>query len=66
MRQQFARSPFLVAFQSGWFRFSLCTVHIYYGDNSGPQLQQRIEEIRKEGEEARRKADVAVNPKAFE
>lgn len=46
-RQQFARSPFLVAFQSGWFRFSLCTVHIYYGDNSGPQLQQRIEEIRK-------------------
>ncbi|PZP45529.1 MAG: endonuclease [Azospirillum brasilense] len=46
-RQQFARSPFLVAFQSGWFRFSLCTVHIYYGDDSGNQLQQRIDEIRK-------------------
>lgn len=46
-RQQFARSPFLVAFQSGWFRFSLCTVHIYYGDDSGDQLQQRIDEIRK-------------------
>ena len=29
-RQQFARTPFLVAFQSGWFRFSRCTVHIYY------------------------------------
>lgn len=46
-RQQFARSPFLVAFQAGWFRFSLCTVHIYYGDDSGDQLQQRIDEIRK-------------------
>ncbi len=47
IQQQFARSPFLVAFQSGWFRFSLCTVHIYYGDDSGDQLQQRIDEIRK-------------------
>ena len=47
MKQQFARSPFLVAFQSGWFRFSLCTVHIYYGKDSGPELQRRIEEIRK-------------------
>lgn len=46
-RQQFARSPFMVAFQSGWFRFSLCTVHIYYGDDSGDQLQRRIDEIRK-------------------
>lgn len=46
-RQQFARSPFLVAFQSGWFRFSLCTVHIYYGADAGDQLQQRIDEIRK-------------------
>jgi hypothetical protein len=46
-RQQFARSPFLVAFQSGWFRFSLCTVHIYYGKDSGDQLQRRIDEIRK-------------------
>lgn len=46
-RQQFARSPFLVAFQSGWFRFSLCTVHIYYGDDTGDKLQQRIDEIRK-------------------
>lgn len=46
-RQQFARSPFLVAFQSGWFRFSLCTVHIFYGDDSGEKLQRRIDEIRK-------------------
>ncbi|MDM0114160.1 endonuclease/exonuclease/phosphatase family protein [Variovorax sp. J22R133] len=46
-KQQFARSPFLVAFQSGWFRFSLCTVHIYYGSESGAQLQRRIEEIKR-------------------
>jgi hypothetical protein len=45
VEQQFARSPFLVAFQSGWFRFSLCTVHIYYGSNSGEKLAQRISEI---------------------
>jgi hypothetical protein len=42
---QFARTPFLVAFQSGWFRFSLCTVHIYYGKPSGPELRRRIGEI---------------------
>jgi endonuclease/exonuclease/phosphatase family metal-dependent hydrolase len=45
IKQQFARSPFLVAFQSGWFRFSLCTVHIYYGTASGEPLKRRIAEI---------------------
>jgi len=45
--QQFSRSPFLVAFQSGWFKFSLCTVHIYYGADTGEKLDQRIEEIRR-------------------
>ncbi|MGQ0696602.1 MAG: endonuclease/exonuclease/phosphatase family protein [Panacagrimonas sp.] len=45
MKQQFARSPFLVAFQSGWFRFSLCTVHIYYGADSGEELKRRVAEI---------------------
>lgn len=44
--QQFARTPFLVAFQAGWFRFNLCTVHIYYGKDSGEALRQRIGEIR--------------------
>lgn len=45
VKQQFARTPFLVAFQSGWFRFSLCTVHIYYGSDSGEELKRRIAEI---------------------
>jgi endonuclease/exonuclease/phosphatase family metal-dependent hydrolase len=42
---QFARSPFLVAFQSGWFQFSLCTAHLYYGAASGAALKRRIAEI---------------------
>lgn len=44
---QFARTPFLVAFQAGWFHFNLCTVHIYYGDESGEKLNRRIAEIRR-------------------
>jgi endonuclease/exonuclease/phosphatase family metal-dependent hydrolase len=42
---QFARSPFLVAFQAGWFQFSLCTAHLYYGAASGAALKRRIAEI---------------------
>ena len=43
--RQFVRTPFLVAFQSGWFKFKLCTVHIYFGSDSGEKLKRRIEEI---------------------
>ncbi len=43
--KQFRRTPFVVSFQAGWFRFDLCTVHIYYGTDSGPKLQERIGEI---------------------
>jgi len=46
-KKQFARTPFLVKFQCGWCRFSLCTVHLYYGSASGPQFNQRVEEIDK-------------------
>jgi endonuclease/exonuclease/phosphatase family metal-dependent hydrolase len=44
--RQFARTPFIVAFQAGWFKFMLCTVHIYYGADSGEKLERRIEEIK--------------------
>lgn len=44
-QHQFARSPFLVRFQSGWFKFNLCTVHLYYGDTSGEGYQRRVAEI---------------------
>ncbi len=43
--QQFARTPFVVAFQSAWFKFNLCTVHIYFGAESGEKLKRRIGEI---------------------
>lgn len=43
--RQFARTPFIVSFQSGWFRFDLCTVHIYFGAESGEKLKRRIKEI---------------------
>ena len=40
---QFNRTPYLVAFQAGWFKFNICTVHIYYG--SDKDTRQRIAEI---------------------
>jgi endonuclease/exonuclease/phosphatase family metal-dependent hydrolase len=42
---QFARTPFSVAFQAGWFKFKICTVHIYYGKASGAELTHRKREI---------------------
>jgi len=44
--EQFVRTPFVVAFQAGWFKFNLCTVHLFYGAASGNKLQRRIDEIR--------------------
>ena len=41
---QFARTPFCVAFQAGWFRFILTTVHVYYG-TSNKENARRVEEI---------------------
>jgi endonuclease/exonuclease/phosphatase family metal-dependent hydrolase len=42
---QFKRTPFIASFQSGWLKFDICTVHLYYGESSGKKLDQRIEEI---------------------
>ena len=44
--KQFARTPFAALFQAGWFKFEICTVHIYYGAETGPKLEQRIQEIK--------------------
>lgn len=56
-REQFNRTPFLVAFQAGWFRFNICTVHIYYGDKANTEERKR--EIREIAEffAARQKKD---------
>jgi exonuclease III len=46
-QQQFARSPFIVSFQSGWFKFYMITTHIYYGDDNkkGEKFARRVSEI---------------------
>jgi len=38
---QFNRTPFLVSFQAGWFKFNLCTVHIYYGTKTDTVRRKR-------------------------
>jgi len=48
--QQFRRTPFAALFQSAWFKYEICTVHIYYGSESGDELKERIEEIQRVGE----------------
>ena len=44
--EQFSRTPYVVSFQSGWFKFSLCTVHLYYGAETGAKLARRVAEIK--------------------
>ena len=45
---QFARTPFCVAFQAGWFNFNIATVHIYYGKATDTQIEERrLAEIKK-------------------
>lgn len=46
-RRQFARTPFMCSFQSGWFKFMFSTVHIYFGASSGVKYKRRVEEINK-------------------
>ena len=43
--RQFSRTPFMCAFQSGWFKFNFSTVHIYFGADSGEKYQRRVAEI---------------------
>ena len=41
---QYARTPFMVGFRTGWFKFTICTTHIYYG-KSVAEDPQRVREI---------------------
>jgi len=43
---QFARTPFCVAFQAGWFKFNLATVHIFYGKGDAEDNERRQAEIK--------------------
>nr|WP_320016061.1 endonuclease/exonuclease/phosphatase family protein [uncultured Desulfobacter sp.] len=57
---QFKRTPFIASFQSGWLKFDICTVHLYYGANYGEKLNQRIEEIERIAKYLSTRADRAL------
>ncbi|WP_298507481.1 endonuclease/exonuclease/phosphatase family protein [uncultured Kordia sp.] len=46
-KRQFSRTPFGVEFQSGWFKFTFSTVHIYFGSNgvTTTKYKRRVQEI---------------------
>ncbi len=52
VERQFARTPFKCSFVSGWFKFKVTTVHIYYGadSESSKKFKRRIDEIDKVAE----------------
>lgn len=41
---QLARTPFIVGFCSGWFRFTICSTHLYYGESRADD-PQRLREM---------------------
>jgi endonuclease/exonuclease/phosphatase family metal-dependent hydrolase len=43
-REQFARTPFLVGFSVGWLKFTICTAHIFYGEDQAIE-PRRLAEI---------------------
>lgn len=55
--QQFRRTPFAAQFQASWFKFEICTAHLYYGDPSGGKLKERVDEIKKIGQFFGQRAD---------
>lgn len=42
--EQIGRTPFFASFQAGWFRFTLCSAHIVFGETEGRPLRE--DEIR--------------------
>ena len=44
---QFARTPYVIGFRAGWFRFAICTAHIYYGTakKDDPRRIAEIQEL---------------------
>lgn len=48
--QQFRRTPFTALFQAAWFKFEICTAHLYYGEDRGDKLKERVQEIERIGQ----------------
>ncbi len=47
LTDQLARTPFIVGFQAGWFKFTICVAHIYYGKGIAvdPRRKAEIENL---------------------
>ncbi|NTJ63197.1 endonuclease/exonuclease/phosphatase family protein [Agrobacterium rhizogenes] len=58
---QFARTPFICGFRSGWAKIDLCTVHIFYG-NDEPLDPRRLAEIRNLANFLAKRAKKAAQP----
>jgi endonuclease/exonuclease/phosphatase family metal-dependent hydrolase len=43
--EQIARTPMIVGFRAGWFKFTICTAHLFYGDEK-PDDPRRLREMR--------------------
>jgi endonuclease/exonuclease/phosphatase family metal-dependent hydrolase len=41
----FARTPYVAGFKAGWFKFTLCTQHFYYGESKADD-PQRLQEAK--------------------
>jgi len=39
-KNQIARTPFFASFQAGWFKFSLCSAHIIFGNDLGLRSEE--------------------------
>ena len=46
---QLARTPYLVGFRAGWFKFTICTTHILYGESvaTDPRREEEIRQLAK-------------------
>ena len=58
--KQFRRTPFAAVFQAAWFKYEICTVHIYYGDETGRRLEERVAEIQRVAEFFGKRAEAAL------
>jgi hypothetical protein len=47
LAEGFARPPFVVAFQASWFKFNLCSVHIYYGTEEKDEITGEKDNVRR-------------------
>jgi len=39
----FSRTPYIAGFKAGWFKFTLCTQHFYYGEDKADDPQRVLE-----------------------